>query len=589
MSSKSPYHRAAGRLVLSALALLIVWSLERPVLAQTERRGITEEPAPVELAPSATSQKRALLIGVGSYYDTALNPLPNAVNDTWALRDALVQAPNGFPEQNVVTMTNDAPALERRPTRSNILAVFETWIERAGPEDTFLLFFAGHGVVSGGSLYLMPGDGRMTLVEDTGIAYTEIESKMKALRIKRSVVVLDTCHSGGGRGIAEEMTADMAKDIEEHSHVQLTFASCKVNERSYEFPEKKHSVFTWFLLEGMKGAADTDHNGSVSLSELTTYTTEAVRQWAKAKGMDQTPRAWGSLSGDLILGGVPPAGKRPTPLPHASIDEALPPEASGGLPFEPRIVSIPEGAFSTGTTDTQAEYAMELAKRYGSPNVKRKWITSEESSAPASVKTFGIGKYEVTNREYKAFVDATGYRTPKNDARKFDNPGIDFWKGAGYPPDRADDPVVNVSYRDTLEYCAWLGKQTGKHYRLPTETEWEYAAKSGKSVMFPWGDKWKQLECNAGVYLWDSDFFDGDDSDGYLITAPVYFLKSNGFGLYQMSGNVAEWCTPNDAGNTVVRGGSWASTPWGLRCANRLFIDGGTRSIKIGFRVARDY
>ena len=543
--------------------------------------GTVEAPAQTPAAGTATAQKWALIIGVGTYYDNpALSTLSNAVQDAKALRKALVNAPGGFPEKNVLLMTDDSSNLAHRPTRGTILAHLDTWVSQAKPGDSFLVFFAGHGVDDGGSLYLMPRDGFMASVEETGIAYSEITRKLKDLRVNCSVVILDACHSGAGRGIGV-MATSTAADIERHSQVHITFASSKENEISHEYKEKGHGAFTWYLLEALRGRADTNGDEVVSVNEVISFTTEHVQRWAKANRLEQTPTRWGTISGEFPLVNVAPRGYE--------VAKLRPPEPA---PFS-YMIGIPAGTFQMGSSKEEIEHAMELARRYGSPKTKRKWFKDEQPQRPVAVGAFFLSRYEVTNKQYKDFVDATGYRTPTNSAPGLDSPGIDFWRGNDYPRGRADDPVVNVSYEDAVAYCEWLCKRTGKQYRLPTEAEWEYAAKSGKNRVFPWGDEWRQGACNSGLYLWDADFFDADDSDGFLLTAPVHFFRPNEFGLHQMSGNVAEWCAkplgrPSKYGDCVVRGGWWSSTPLGLRCANRFPCKAETRSTKIGFRVAHD-
>jgi formylglycine-generating enzyme required for sulfatase activity len=161
-------------------------------------------------------------------------------------------------------------------------------------------------------------------------------------------------------------------------------------------------------------------------------------------------------------------------------------------------------------------------------------------------------------------------------------------------PDGEDDgPIVNVSWHDACEYVAWLSAQVRQRYRLPTEAEWEYAARGNQpETLYWWGDDITPDLAHYGRSIG---------------CAPVEQLKANAFGLYDVHGNVAEWVadsyseyrsgTSNGSAlvlddelelRSVVRGGSWASHPRALRCASRRPRTKTESSPDIGFRVARD-
>jgi len=205
------------------------------------------------------------------------------------------------------------------------------------------------------------------------------------------------------------------------------------------------------------------------------------------------------------------------------------------------------------------------------------------------VDSFYIDRHEVTNRAYKEFCDSTGREYPDQPKfRDMDN----------YLEDYPDYPVVRVSWEDAVAYAEWAGK------RLPTEAEWEKAARGGLvKKKYPWGDSppnhKNQYRCNYGP---KARF----DRDGFRYTAPVGSFEPNGYGIYDMAGNVCEWTADwyePYPGNRwpkgikefygekfkVARGGSYiAIKPVHLRCANRFKFKPDLKWDYYGFRCARD-
>ena len=195
------------------------------------------------------------------------------------------------------------------------------------------------------------------------------------------------------------------------------------------------------------------------------------------------------------------------------------------------------------------------------------------------VAGFRLGRHEVTFDQYDAFCEATSRPKPDD-------------KGWG----RGRQPVMNVSWDDANAFIAWLNAETGQQFRLPTEAEWEYAARAGQETEYWWGDAFSPDQANATGT---------GGRDRWSTTAPVGEFPPNPFGLFDMNGNLREWVqdcwipdykgAPRDASarltgdcsKRVVRGGAWnLGGPW-LRSANRDFDDQGYRYVDRGFRLAR--
>jgi formylglycine-generating enzyme required for sulfatase activity len=227
------------------------------------------------------------------------------------------------------------------------------------------------------------------------------------------------------------------------------------------------------------------------------------------------------------------------------------------------------------------------------------------------VSEFFIARHAVTNDEYAQFVRATGYPSPsirnlplvasgERDSlfRELAAPYV--WDGVTPPPGRGGHPVVLVGYEDALAYCDWLGDSIGRRMRLPTEAEWEKAARGGVDARrYPWGNTLDQSLAN---------FLPDATAKRRRGTRPTGTYPPNGYGLYDMIGNVWEWVAdwyggdyygsgesrdprgPTSGHARIVRGGSWVNEEANmLRCAYRHKVPPDTYAYSIGFRVVCTY
>ena len=254
------------------------------------------------------------------------------------------------------------------------------------------------------------------------------------------------------------------------------------------------------------------------------------------------------------------------------------------------LVLIPEGTFLMGT-----------------PNSDPYSRTNERPAHRVKIKhAFYLGAYEVTVGQFRAFVDATGYLTK---AERDGKGGAVYdrqrkepvrrselnWRNPGFRrPQAEDEPVVQVCWDDATAFCKWLSEREGVTYRLPTEAEWEYACRAGSQTTWSFGDDPEAL-CD---YAWFKRNSGGT-------TQPVGRKGPNPFGLYDMYGNVWEWCkdpylssystakgadpsASSEKREHVLRGGSWGSDkPVEIRSANRRGEADSYRYYSCGFRVRR--
>jgi formylglycine-generating enzyme required for sulfatase activity len=242
-------------------------------------------------------------------------------------------------------------------------------------------------------------------------------------------------------------------------------------------------------------------------------------------------------------------------------------------PQAPIMAVIPAGAFDMGSPPTQPG--------------RGKFEDPQHNVTIAHA--FALARNDVTFDQWDACVadgGCNGYR-----------PADAGWG-------RGSRPVINVSWEDAQTYVAWLSAKTGKHYRLPTEAEWEYAARGGTSTAYWWGDVADHDHANYGADTCCSGLAAG--SDQWFATSPTGAFAPNPFGLFDMNGNVMQLVAdcwhfnylgaPADGsawddercGMRMARGGSWSSTPSFIRSADRIFIPQATRDNLMGFRVARD-
>ena len=280
------------------------------------------------------------------------------------------------------------------------------------------------------------------------------------------------------------------------------------------------------------------------------------------------------------------------PPARTSSDRTLTLDLGGGVTM--KLVLIPAGEFMMGSSLS----ADDVHRRW--PGGKKEWYEDEHPQHRVRItKPFYMGVREVTLAEFRRFVNASGHTTDAEagggaygwTGKKWEKRKGVNWRNPGFAQDDSH-PVACVSWNDATAFCDWLSRQTGRKVRLPTEAEWEYACRAGTRARYWWGDS----ETEAGKFANVADLtakkkwtnwivFDTDD--GHAVTAPVASYRPNAFGLYDMIGNVWEWCadwydedyysnSPTDdptgpaAGKyRVWRGGSWNNNPDCVRSANR--------------------
>ena len=263
----------------------------------------------------------------------------------------------------------------------------------------------------------------------------------------------------------------------------------------------------------------------------------------------------------------------------------------------PELVVVPPGSFIMGSPPAEAR------RGYGEGPQRQVVINYY----------FAMGRTHITKKQFAAFVTDTNY-VSQGGCLSFGGGGGLWkkrsWQNPGFPQDD-NHPVTCVSWLDAKAYASWLTRKTGKQYRLPSEAEWEYAAKAGTVISRYWGEN-ADLACNfanvadisARNKVADISWDTHNCNDGYAYTSPVGIFKPNNFGLYDMLGNLWQWVedsahdnyegAPTDGGvwqgkstRRMLRGGSWSCKTSLVRSSSRLRLEESTKDQWSGFRVIR--
>jgi formylglycine-generating enzyme required for sulfatase activity len=269
-------------------------------------------------------------------------------------------------------------------------------------------------------------------------------------------------------------------------------------------------------------------------------------------------------------------------LTRSTVEEKAVEAEAARLPFEPQMVTVPQGPFLMGTPESELDEISKLG-------VDRDWIQNEVPQHEVNLPAYAISRYPVTNAEFARFVEGDGYTNP------------DYWTDAGWKQREEDgwtqprywedekwddpaQPVVGVSWYEAVAYCRWLTEKSGRDYRLPTEAQWEKAARGTDGRRYPWDNDWDPSRCN-------------NKESGPGRTTPVgqYPDGDSPYGVGDLVGQVWEWCSSKYGGTDakprfgypytpdeeredlegddtrILRGGSWYDdSPAGIcRCGYR--------------------
>jgi len=401
-----------------------------------------------------------------------------------------------------------------------------------------VFYFAGHGAQVKGRNYLLPIDNRRIQdeidLEKRAIYVDEILKRMENAKTTLNIIILDACRDNPYRG-GRTLRRGLAPILSTTLGSIIAFATAPGKTAADRDKKGRNGLFTSHLLSALKNAYQTHQR----LDDMFMDVHNAVAQESRGR---QKPWYSASLTEPFCFGDCQTDGTQST----VRLQESSP---------APKMVSIPAGRFKMGNHQGGGE-------------------GDEQPVHEVSVNRFAISRYEITFAEYDRFAQATDR----------DKPDDEGWG-------RGNRPVINISWDEAQAYTEWLSQETGQQYRLPTEAEWEYAARAGTQTKYWWGNEIGRNRANC----------DGCGSRWDKTTMPVGSFAPNAFGLYDTSGNVEEWtCSQYEdkyrgkeqtcvkrANEIVLRGGSGIDFRLRLRSAFRNSRKPSERFRFVGFRVVR--
>ena len=567
--------------VLTIFALLFAQGVS---VVSAEKRGLSVKPKVPDIPGSgATTDSttegrkvlRALIIGIDRFRDGKIRELRYCRKDADGLA-ALVSDRRYIPFDRVELTT----LLDHQATKEKVRACFEDLGRISALQDTVIVYFSSHGIQQDqGDAYWVLHDSRvdqkahnknqLRVDPETALEQSDIARLLNRIRARRLVVLVDACFSAAtvisyprGKGFTSPKVKNPFGGFKGEGRLFIT--ASEGTQEAAELPQLGHGVFTYFLLEGLKGKADSNLDNVVELWEIWQYLDKKVTDVARGAGCDQRP----TISSVHLTHGFP-------------------------------LTTYPLGDVQTSdSVSGKPDHAT------GKPPLTE-WVAINRNAQ----EPFRVSPAEVTNRQFLGFLRANpNWRKDRIPSQFHDGDYLRHWPDPGaYPKALADHPATYISWFAAKAYAEWAGG------RLPSELEWTIAAsgpeegnpQSGvfQPRLYPWGNQWNPALCNHRS---------GANSG----TAPANAFERGGSlwpggVIYNLSGNAWEWCrdwvfaysTPSGKRgiavapvgadkkpslNRLIKGGSFLADRLGCMVPSKVWADPRLCAEDGGFRVVRE-
>ncbi|GAA4418983.1 hypothetical protein GCM10023187_52940 [Nibrella viscosa] len=511
-------------------------------------------------APVGTERRAAIIIANQDYQQDMMD-LKKVYNDADDMKEALDKL--GF---EILVFRKDLSRLALDRMLLNLATQLKGY-------QVAFFYYSGHGAEFQGKNYLLPTD--MPPLEfrsdlaTYGISLDRVYEALGQAGVRTSIVVSDACRSLPlGKGLPTGMVIPANNPAG-----TFTMFATRSGNLSLENAGGRNGYFTQELLKNLV-------RPNWTLDNIFYETRKGVKA---ATNNQQEPSVANELDDPFVFV-IQDKGKEDT----RAVDQ----------PFGPAMVFVRGGTFPMGSNENDNEKPIHYV----------------------TVSDFMMGKYEVTVAEFEQFIEATRYLTDaekEGHSYRWNGKEWEKWSGVNWrcdaegkvrSPIESNHPVIHVSWNDADAYCLWLSRRTGKRYRLPTEAEWEYACGNGSAhTKYSWGNEdpsgtnGGNIADQSGRRKFNWSGIASNYDDGYATTAPVGSYTPNKLGLFDMSGNIWEWCQdwygsysgsssvnpqgPGSGTNRVMRGGSWDSGSQYYLSTFRTGHKPAHRGCFVGFRV----